>query len=93
MKITKAFLDAVYAFLDGLVLLASEEVPKSVTVGLGLGATGVGTTTAEMLPGAGNGAVAGVVGSRVELIDLSKPVSVFYYLPSSLPSLLPTLSL
>jgi hypothetical protein len=26
-KITKAFLDALYAFLDGLVLLASDESP------------------------------------------------------------------
>lgn len=75
MKITKAFLDAVYAFLDGLVLLASDSDTEGVSAP-SVGGGGVpAAATAEVLPGANNGAVAGVVGSRVELIDLSKPVS------------------
>jgi len=61
-KITKTFLDAIYAFLDGLVLLASEESPllKQCPSNLGVGALEEGA--AEM--------------TLQELLDLKDGVSV-----------------
>ena len=63
MKITKSFLDSLYAFLDGLVLLASDESEYKRPPGGALG----------------NDVISGGAGSRAELIDLTNPVRLFIY--------------
>ena len=63
MKITKSFLDSLYAFLDGLVLLASDESEYKRPPGGALG----------------NDVISGGAGSRAELIDLTNPVRLFVY--------------
>lgn len=65
-KITKSFLDALYAFLDGMVRLASDEVdvPK------------------HKAAKGSDGGVKVATGSKAELVDLSDPVrclSVVFY--------------
>ena len=65
-KITKAFLDALYAFLDGLVHLASDESPLSIGAGSG----------SKSLPPASTG----VPGSNpLELVKIDDPVGTFRY--------------
>ena len=68
-KITRAFLDAIYAFLDGLVLLASSEPPVLEKPSLDMGVVPPAEGAVEM--------------SLQELVDLKDTVSlislVYFY--------------
>jgi exocyst complex component 2 len=78
-KISKAFLDALYAFLDGLVQLASDQSPAARRAAIGENET----------PGSIPKSTAGVWSNRLELLDLSAGVRAASDFDSAGPNVSP----
>lgn len=87
IKITRSFMDSLYAFLDGLVLLASDESPIATGKMLpapkqpmaNVGETGMGTSGWAGVTGLDAAAMSAKVTDPLDLLDLKAPVCVFFF--------------